>query len=132
MARQRRFSESFRSIAGGALVGLGLHLLSGNLDRAAAQFRHLLGTAAGETPGILPSVVLVASQAVQAYACDHRVFLLGLFQVLLSLWPLLLVIAGTVLLQDALADRVKALPAPAKYFHNKDAGCRFCCPTFDV
>jgi hypothetical protein len=67
---------------------------------------------------MLPSVVLAAPQAVQAYACDHRVFLLGLLRVFVSLWPLLLVIVATILLQDALTDKVKALPAPAKYFQN--------------
>jgi hypothetical protein len=131
MTSQHRFSESFRSIAGGALVGLALHILSGNLGRAAAQFRHLLGATAGETPG-MPSVVLAASQAAQAYASDHQVFLVGLLRVLVSFWPLLLVIVGTVLLQDALADKVKALPATAKYFQNRDTGCRFRFPAFDV
>jgi hypothetical protein len=81
---------------------------------------------------MLPFVVLAASQAVQAYAGDHRAFLLELLRVFVSLWPLLLVIVVTILLKDALTVKVKALPAPAKYFQNKDTGCRFRCPAFDV
>ena len=132
MTRQHRLSESFKSIAGAALVGLGLRLLWGNLDRAATQLSHLLGTDAGEMLGVLPSAVLASSQAVQAYALDRQVFLLGLLRMLVSFWPLLLVIVGTMFLRDAVADKVKALPIPIKYFQNKDTGCRFRCPSFDA
>lgn len=137
MARPYGPPERLRSIAGGALIGLGLHILFGNLDRGVVQVRHLLGTTAGDALGTLPTAVLAASQAVQAYALDHQAFLLGLGRLLISFWPLLLVMAGTVLLQDALTDKVKASPAPADYFQNaifrnKDAGCRFRCPSFDA
>jgi hypothetical protein len=44
--------------------------------------------------------------------------LLALLRTLVSCWPLLLVIVGTTLLQDAPADGVEALPAPTKYFQN--------------
>ena len=60
---------------------------------------------------MLPSGVLAASQAAQAYALDHQGFLQGLLQILGSFWPLLLVIAGTILLRDAFTDKVKGLPA---------------------
>jgi hypothetical protein len=132
MARPYGPSERLRSIAGGALIGLGLHILFGNLDRGAVQLRHLLGTTAGDTLGALPTAVLVASQAMQAYALNHQAFLLGLGRLLISFWPLLLVMVGTILLQDALRDKVQASPAPANYFQNKDRGCRFRCPSFDA
>jgi len=132
MTRQHRLSESFKSIAGAALVGLGLHLLWGNLDRAATQLSHLLGTAAGETLGVLPSAVLASSQAVQAYALDRQVFLLGLLRMLVSFWPLLLVALGAGLLKDVFTDEVDTLTAPEKYFQDNDTGCRFCCPSFDT
>jgi hypothetical protein len=132
MARHYGPAERLRSMAGGALIGFGLHILFGNLDRDAAQLRHFLGSTAGEALGALPTVVLAASQGVQAYALDHQGFLLGLLRVLVSLWPLLLVIAGTMLLQDALTDKVKALPTPGEYFQNRDTGCRFRCPSFDA
>jgi hypothetical protein len=118
MARPYGPSERLRSISGGALIGLGLHILFGNLDRGAVQVRHLLGTTAGDTLGALPTAVLAASQAVQAYALDHQAFLLGLGRLLISFWPLLLVMVGTILLQDALTDKIQASPAPANYFQN--------------
>jgi ascorbate-specific PTS system EIIC-type component UlaA len=94
MASRHRPSEGLKSIVGGALVGLGLHILFGNLDRVAEQMKHMLGTAAWETLGVLPSAVLAASQAVQAYGLDHQGFLQSLLWMLISFWPLLLVIAG--------------------------------------
>ena len=117
---------------GGALVGLGLHILFGNLDRVAEQLQHMLGTPAWETLGVLPSAVLAASQAVQAYGLDHQEFLQTLLWMLISFWPLLLVILGTVLLRDFFTERAKALPAPDKFLQNKNMGCRFRAFSFDV
>jgi ascorbate-specific PTS system EIIC-type component UlaA len=136
MASQHRPSEGLQSIVGGALVGLGVHILFGNLDRVAEQLQHMLGTPAWETLGVLPSVVLAASQAVQAYGLDHQGFLQSLlwigFWILISFWPLLLVVAGTVLLRNFFTEKVKALPAQKKYFENKNMGCRFRAFSFDV
>jgi hypothetical protein len=137
MTRQYRPSETLRSITGGTLVGIGLHILSRNLDSAAAHWRHLVSITTEKTLGVLPSIVLAASQAVQAYAFDHESFFLALLRMLIALWPLLLVIAGTVLLRDIFTDRVIAAPRPGQYFQKNDfkkktGGCRFCCPSFDV
>ena len=137
MTRQHKTSERIRAIAGGALVGLGVHILSGNLDTAADQLRDLLGNTAGDALGVLPSVVLASSQAAQAYALDHHGFLQCFLRMLVSFWPLLLVVSGTVLLGDVFAEKVKASPRPNQYFQknifkNKDTGCRFRRPSFDV
>jgi hypothetical protein len=137
MTRQHKTSESIRAIAAGALVGLGLHILSGNLDTAGDQLRHLLGNPRGDALGVLPSIVLASSQAAQAYALDHHGFLQCFLRMLLSFWPLLLVVVGTVLLWDVFADKGKASPTPNQSFQkntfkNKDNGCRFRCPSFDV
>ena len=137
MTRQHNISKNLKSIAGGILVGLGLHILSVNLAGDTTQLRHLLGIPAGDALGFLPSVALAASQAAQAYDLDQHRFLDSLLQLLPSLWPLLLLIVGMVLLRDTLADRVKESPAPdhyfkSKYFQNKDTGCRFHCPSFDA
>ncbi len=132
MASQHRPSEGLKSIVGGALVGLGLHILFGNLDRVAEQLQHMLGTPAWETLGVLPSAVLAASQAVQAYGLDHQGFLQTLLWMLISFWPLLLVIAGTALLRNFFAEKAKALPAPDKFLQNKNMGCRFRAFSFDV
>jgi len=137
MTRQHKTSESITAIAGGALVGLGLHILPGSLDTAADQLRHLLGNTAGDSLGVLPSVVLASSQAAQAYALDHHGFLQCFLRMLLLFWPLLLVVVGTVLLWDVFTDKDKASPTPNQYFRknafqNKDTGCRFRWPSFDV
>ncbi len=42
MTKQRTPSRSLKSIGGAALAGLGLFVLSGNLDAAAAQLGDLL------------------------------------------------------------------------------------------
>ena len=132
MTRQHKPSEILKSITGGPLVGLGLHILLGNVDRAATQLSHSLGTTTGDGLGLLPSAVLAASQAAHAYAFDHLWLSQGLLRMLVSFWPLLLVIIGTMLLRDVFTDKVEALPTPTKYFQNKDAGCRFRCPSFDA
>jgi hypothetical protein len=137
MTRQHNTSQDIKSIVGGVLAGLGLHILSGNVAGDVARLRLALGMPAGEVLGMLPSVAFVASRTAQAYALDqHRLFG-DLLQMLATFWPLLLVIVGTVLLRDALADKVKELPAPDNYFQNKyfkkkDSGCRFRCPSFDA
>lgn len=137
MTKQHNNSENLKSIAGGVLVGLGLHILSANLAGDVTRLKHMFGIPAGEALGVLPSVALAASQVVQSYALDQLRFLDNLLQMLASFWPLLLVIAGTILLRGALADRVKELPATDEYFlnkysRNKDTGCRFHCPSFDA
>ena len=132
MAGQHRTSESLKSIAGGALVGLGLHIWFGNLHGVASQLTHLLGPSAGDTLGLVPSVILTVGGVGRAYASDHQGFFLDLVRVLVSFWPLLLVIAGAGFLRDVFTDEVDTLTAPEKYFQNKDAGCRFGCPSFDV
>ena len=92
MARQHRTSGSLQSIAGGALVGLGLHIWFGNLQGVASQLTHLLGTSSGETLGLAPLVIVAAAQAGRVYASDHLGFFLEALRMLVSFWPLLLVI----------------------------------------
>ena len=96
MTRQHTTSQSLKSIAGAALVGLGLVILFGNLDGAAAQLSHLLGTAAGKALGVLPSVAPAVWQDLQTYAFDHQRFSLCPLQMLVSFWPLLQVMVGAV------------------------------------
>jgi hypothetical protein len=124
--------DKLKPVAGGTLVGLGIHILAGNLDGTIAQLRQIFDTTGGATLGVLPSGVLAASQAVQVYASNRQLFAEMILQALISLWPLLLVIAGVVLLRDLLTDKINTLPMPAKYFQNSVPVCRFRCPSFDV
>jgi hypothetical protein len=132
MARQCILRERVRSIAGGVLVGLGLYILFVNLDRAASQLSDFLGTGGEKALGILPSIALATSQVVQAHGVGLPLFREDLMRILLPFWPLSLVLIGAVLLRDVLADKVRILPTPEKYFQNENVGCRFRCHSFDV
>jgi hypothetical protein len=94
MAKQRTTSQSLRSIVGAAVVGLGLALLFGKLDGPTAQLTHLVGTAGRGALELLPYFIPAAWQALQAYAFDHLRFSACPLQTLISLWPLLHVVAG--------------------------------------
>src|SRR6267378_4785120 len=108
---QQRFFGRAKSLAGAALVGLGIFIFHGNLDRAATQWTHLLSTTPGEAPGVLPTVILAAPRVLQAYGADHQRFLQGFLRhIFVSCWPLLLVLVGTVLSRETLRDDCNALP----------------------
>jgi hypothetical protein len=93
MAKQNTRFQGLKSIAGAAIAWLGIFGLFGNLDRVVPQFSNLPCGTVREGLGLLPSIVPVARQAMQAYAFDHHL-LECLLQMLLSLWPLLRVMAG--------------------------------------
>ena len=122
---QQTFFGRAKSIAGAALVGLGIFIFHGNLDRAATQWSHLLSTTPGEAPGVLATVILAAPRVLQAYAADHQRFLQGFLRhVFLSCWPLLLVIVGTVLSRDTFTEDVNALPKKDRGFVDLTASRR--------
>ena len=101
-AGQRAFRIS-KSIAGAAFLLLGMFILYANLAAAVARSSHVLAHSA-EALGVVPALVLAASQAVHACAFNHQRFFQ---QMLASSWPLLLVIFGTVLSKDTFADNSK-------------------------
>ena len=108
MTRQSAFSRGSKSIAGAALVGLGLFVLCGNLDVAAAQLRCPLGTTAMQALWLLPSVFLAAA--------SQTMLLQGLVQMLVSFWLLLFVVAAAVLLRAVFKSKVGVFPEPSKYY----------------
>jgi hypothetical protein len=90
---QRTAFRNAKSIAGAALVWLGLAILWGKLDGPAVQVTSLLGTAARETLGLLPYFVPAALRALQGYALDHQLSPCSV-HMLVSFWPLIRVMAG--------------------------------------
>jgi ascorbate-specific PTS system EIIC-type component UlaA len=90
---------SFRSIVGVALIGLGLFLLGGNLSDVAARLSGLVGfnSDATQSFGELTAFGLAAAQVWRSYVFDRRELVLDVCRILISFWPMLLVIAGTVL-----------------------------------
>jgi hypothetical protein len=109
MVMRERFFGLSRSAAGAALVGLGIFVLYINLMGAANQLRDLLPSTAGDALGALPVVLLTASHVVQAYGSDHHRLIQGVLQhLLVALWPLALVIIGTVWSYDSGRDGATA------------------------
>src|SRR5690242_18690914 len=103
MVMQRAYFERAQSIAGGALVAVGILILRENLGQSAGQLSRIAGNIPREALGASPSLILATSRMAGAYAADHRRFLLALLHhVLASSWPLVLVVAGTVLSRNAL------------------------------
>jgi hypothetical protein len=117
MPRQWTFIQNLKSIAGMGLIGLGLFILCGNLADAMAQWSRLVGISAGasQTFGELIAVGLAASQVWRCYVFDRREFVLGVCRILMSFWPLFLVIAGTFL--TGMASRTTS-----KNIQNKNNG----------
>jgi hypothetical protein len=107
-AMQQIFFNRAKSIVGTVLVGLGIFIFYENLHQAAAQVSQVLRAFHGETPGESP-LILAAMQVSQAYAAGHhQVLQVFLLHALASLWPMLLVLAGTVLTRDCPTDKVSA------------------------
>ncbi|HUO27015.1 MAG TPA: hypothetical protein VMU61_15205 [Candidatus Aquilonibacter sp.] len=100
-------SKRMKSIAGTALVGTGIFVLYQNILCSIAQLKHALGVEVSQTGGIPPAVVQAVSQALQVCAASHERVLHFLLQYLLiTSWPLLLVLAGTILSREAVAENL--------------------------
>jgi hypothetical protein len=107
---QQTFLGRVKSIAGAALAGLGLFISYENLDRAATELSHFLGTISGGALGALPTIILAVARVLQACAADHQRFLHSFLQhMLASSWPLLLVMAGMALSRDTHTGNAKPL-----------------------
>ena len=110
MTRLRRNFRSTKSIAGASFVGFGMFILYENLAGAVAWLSHLLGSNSFEALGVLPAFMLAVSQVLPAHAANTQYFLQASLQhLLVSSWPLLLVMAGTVLSRDNFMDDAKAV-----------------------
>jgi hypothetical protein len=131
--RHTRF-QNLKLIAGAALIGVGVFIQSENLTQAAAQTSHLLGISAQgtQTLGVLLAVGLAASHALQAYFFDHQQFLRSLYQISLSFWPLLAVIAGAVLLRNGFAEEVEEPQKRSGGLKKSGLTCRFRRGSFDA
>jgi len=99
MTARRTSSQSLQSIAGASVFALGLLLLFVNLDGVAAQVSTMVCTPA-EAPGMLAAIGLAGLHALQAYTFNHDGFLSSLMRILVSFWPVILILLGAVLLQN--------------------------------
>jgi len=102
MAGQNTGFRAYKAIAGAALAGLGLFILYGNLAAEMVRITHLLAANGYAALGLLPAAILSVSQLLQTYATGHQRLVWELLRHFLqSSWPLLLVVLGTGLSQDA-------------------------------
>jgi len=113
MVAQQTSPRSLKSITGAILLALGFLILFANLDVVTGQITSAVGTTGEPAQGILPALVLATLHVLQDYAFDHAGFLSGLLQILVSFWPLILIIIGAVLLRDAFWGRFAAYKAAA-------------------
>lgn len=96
--------KNLHTVAGAILFSFGLTLLTASLDAVAGQ----VSTWFNATPGSLGAAIeigLAGLRAVQAYFFDPSTFQAGFLSILVSLWPLILVIIGAILLHDAIGLR---------------------------
>jgi hypothetical protein len=104
MAAQGTSFRHLQSIAGTAMVTLGIFILYQNLAGVVVRLSYVLagsGSEASEEPFAFLQAVLYA------YVPDQQRFLQGFCQqMLVSFWPLLLVMFGTVLSRYSSADHV--------------------------
>jgi drug/metabolite transporter (DMT)-like permease len=104
MANPMISSKNLHTLAGALLFSFGLTLLAANLDAVVAQASNWLSA----TPGSLGAAIeigLAGLRALQAYFFDQSAFQAGFLSILVSLWPLILVIIGAILLHDAMGLR---------------------------
>jgi hypothetical protein len=99
MAARRATSQNLKSIAGATFIALGLAFLFANLDEVAVSLNNSAGVPVHQAPGILPTLGLAALYAVQSYAFNHEGFLSSLLQILVSFWPVILILVGALLLR---------------------------------
>ena len=117
MATQQTTSRIRKSIALAPLVAFAFALLFGNLDAAAAQTGCPIASVTADVLAVLPSVFLAAAlQTLETFILDRQCALQGLFQMLVSFWLLLFVIAAALLLRAVWKGQIEVFPAPGKYF----------------
>jgi hypothetical protein len=108
MAARQATPRSLTSIAGAFLLAVGFLILFSNLDAAAARIAYATGNAGGHVLETLPALVLALLHGLEVYVFDHTRFLSGVLQFLVSFWPLILILAGALLLRDVLRGRFPA------------------------
>jgi hypothetical protein len=113
MESRQPSTKNLKTITGVALVALGFMILFANVDGVLTSMGSLPGSSANEALSRIPAVGLVALHAAQAYTFDRAGFFSALEQILVSFWPLLLVIGGAILLRYAFGGRFEAMEANA-------------------
>lgn len=96
MARQRTTSQNLKSIAGAAVIGLGLVILFVQLDGPATELTSFFGAAARGTLELLPCFAPAAWHALQVFIFDHFWPSSCPLETLLAFGQSLMVMAGAI------------------------------------
>jgi hypothetical protein len=120
MESRQPSTKNLKSITGVALVALGFMILFANVDGVLTSMGSLAGSSANEALSQIPAVGLAALHTAQAYTFDRAGFFSALQQILVSFWPLLLVIIGAILLRYAFGGRFEAMEANASSSAGRD------------
>ena len=97
-------NNSLISILGAGILALGFVLLMVNLDVLSSHLNKHIGPAADDF-GIIASIGLAGLHALHTYAVDQAGFLSSVWQLLVSFWPLLLIMTGAILLRPLAGAR---------------------------
>lgn len=111
MAAQQANPRNLTTIAGAFLLAIGFLILFSNLDAAATRVAYATGNTGARALETLPALILALLHGLQVYVFDHAGFLSGVLQFLISFWPLILILAGALLLRDAFRGRFPAYKA---------------------
>jgi hypothetical protein len=95
-----------KKLLGATLLPFGLLLLLVNVESGLAASGSSFGLASADVDD-LPSLAFSLFHLVQSYFFDHASFLHGLGQILVSCWPIILILTAIVLLQNAVKSQVR-------------------------
>lgn len=104
MAEHQTIFRGWRAIAGPALLGVGLFILYQNVGGVVAGASHVL-LHHNRSLGAVPALIMALSQILNCHGASSSVSSHTLVQhAVLSSWPLLLVVVGTVLSGKGVID----------------------------
>jgi hypothetical protein len=103
MATQRKSFRRVESPLGATLLAIGVYFLLTNVDALVASASPAPGHSQEDAASALLGFGLAGLHAVQTYAFDRAHFLSGLHGMLVSFWPLALVLIGVILMRDFFA-----------------------------
>lgn len=106
MAKKRASMKSLNAISGAIFVSVGFLLLFANLDQVAAHGHNPFTTPAPSF-GVMLDLGLAGLRAVQTYLFEPSSFQAGLHQILVSCWPVALVLLGAALLYSEISKRIQ-------------------------
>lgn len=104
MSKQRGRFRTWFPVLGGALVVVGLLVLFVQVDGAANQLAERVGVSIGDRGEMMPAALLATLRAAQALAFDRANVISAVREILVSFWPMILVILGAALLRGTFSQ----------------------------